>query len=361
MRLAGFMAATTIGAGMFSLPYITQRAGWLIGLGYLILATAVIALAHYLYFRTLELKGEKRRLISLAEEYFGNAGRYFGLVVVVGGLILALVIYLILASDFWQTLFPNVFNNRWLGTAIFWSVASLPIVFSRRLITSELVAAVFMTAIIVLVFAGFRGGVSLPVAANNWKDIFLPFGPILFALAGWTAVEPIFEYSRRRGIRSATAMNWGTIFTAGLYILFVLGILGSAAQITPEGVGGLTNWPRWKFKSLLLLGLFAIWTSYVPIGLEIKNALAKDLRWSKPLTTAMVLFLPPLLVAFGLRDFIRAVGLAGGVFLGLEYLLILAVGWKALGLQGGRATGILLLSMVFFLGAVYEVYRFVVD
>ncbi|MEK7212196.1 MAG: hypothetical protein AAB686_00785 [Patescibacteria group bacterium] len=356
IRIAGLMAATTIGAGLFSLPYVLYKSGWVVSLLYLVLAVGAIVFAHSLYLRTLEGNGGGKHLLGLATEYFGGFGRGFGLLVIVGGLTLALVIYLVLVGEFSEMLFVG---SRNLGLVLFWLAGSLPIIFSRRTISSELVGAVLMTAIILLVFAGFFGSSALNLPVADFKNIFLPFGPLLFALAGWTAIEPIFDYKKQAGYnRASVAMGVGTIFAAVLYTLFVLGILGSAGSITPDTVGGLSNWAGWKFVLLIILGLFAVWTSYVPIGLEIKNALEKDLSWAKTWSGALVLFLPLALVFLGLRDFIKIVGLAGGVFLGLEYLLILMVSQKALNLRGAKMFLVWLLGIIFLLGAVYEVYYF---
>lgn len=364
--IAVLVAATAVGAGLFSLPYVFLRSGWLLGVLYLTVIAFFLSFAHSLYYRVLEADGGSKRLLGLTARYFGTGGRIFGVVVIIGGLTLALVTYLILAGEFSELLRPG---TRTLGTFLFWLAGSLPILLGlRRLLFSEFLGAVMMALIIGLVFFG----VFVPLeknsltgfAAINWKEIFLPFGPVLFSLAAWTAVEPAFDYSKRAGQASGSsrrAMTAGIYAAAFLYLLFVVGVLGTISAVTPDTVSGLGEWPAWKFLSVVVLGFFAIWTSYIPIGLEIRNSLVHDLGSSRLLAAAVVFLLPPLLLLAGFGDFLKVLGLAGGVFLGLEYLLILLVGKRALAFSAAQKLLVNLLVLVFILGAVYEVYYFVVN
>lgn len=362
---AVLVAATAVGAGLFSLPYVFLRAGWLLGVLYLLVVAFFLSFVHAVYYRVLEIEGGDKRLLGLTEKYFRVFGKGFGAVIIIGGLILALVIYLILAGEFSELIRPG---TRTLGTFLFWLAGSLPILFGlRRLLFSEFLGAVMMTFIIGLVFSGIfvplEKNSLTGLAAINWKEVFLPFGPVLFSLAAWTAVEPAFDYGKRVGQASGSsrrAMTAGIYAAAFLYLLFVAGILGTVSGVAPDTISGLGEWPIWKFTLVVVLGFFAIWTSYLPIGLEIRNSLVHDLGSSRLLAAAVVFFLPPLLLLLGLGDFLKVLGLAGGVFLGLEYLLILAVGKRSLALGAAQKLLVNLLMLVFILGAIYEIYYFVV-
>mgnify|MGYP001618537979 FL=1 len=362
---AGILAATTLGAGIFALPYIFKESGWLTGLFYLAALSGIVIFTHFLYWQTFAKVGEKKRLLGLTEKYLGNAAGLFAFVVIVAGLILTLVVYLILASHFLKLIFPH--TSEVAGVFIFWILASLPIIFKLRWFAGfELLGALFMTAIIIFIFlsagnltAGFSN-----IAAINFKNIFLPFGPILFALAGWTAIEPLFEYEKKAGRINSSPLAilfLGTGVVAALYLLFTFGILGSSPEVAPDTVSGLINWPVWKLGLLGLLGIFAIWTSYVPIAREIRNILERDAGWPTILGFCFVLFTPPLLIMFGLNNFLAVVGLVGGVFLSLQYLLIVLVAKKATNL--GRAARFFanLSATIVILAAIYEIYHFVIQ
>jgi hypothetical protein len=98
-----------------------------------------------------------------------------------------------------------------------------------------------------------------------------------------------------------------------------------------------------------------LWTSYVPILLAARNALRIDAAWPGMLSDAIVLFAPILLVAVGIRDFLSVVSVAGGVFLGLQYVLILLIARRAL-----RARGVTFIfpALAFAGAALYELWSF---
>ncbi|MDP2598762.1 MAG: aromatic amino acid transport family protein [Candidatus Liptonbacteria bacterium] len=369
IQISGLMAAMTIGAGLFALPYIFHEAGWLTGLFYLFTLSGIVIVAHVLYLKVLAAAkdGESgRRLVGLAGIYFGRSGFGLGLVAVVGGLLFTLVVYLILGGQFMSLVFAGLDPS--VGLLIFWLLSSAPfLVAETRFARLEFLGVILMTAIIALIYFSARTyGALFSVPAVNSVNIFLPFSAILFSLAAWPVLEPIYRLhisssAKERGGHPALAITLGTLFAALLYFAFVLGIFGSTGTITEETVSGLVSWPNWKIGILGVLGLFAIWTSYIPIGFEISNSLAGDLKLSRRVSLAAVLFLPPLLIVFGLNNFLRAVGLAGGVFLSLQYLLIILVSQKALKLRGLKKLLVGSIAILFLLAAVYEVYYFVIQ
>ncbi|MEK9179873.1 MAG: aromatic amino acid transport family protein [Patescibacteria group bacterium] len=373
-REAGVITATTIGAGMFGLPYIFFKSGWMVGIFYLFVLSFIVAGSHILYWRTLARADEKRRLLGMARDFLGKFWYRMGLFSVLAGLILALVIYLILGTSFIRLFWPSAGDG--VGLFMFWLVSIAPLFFERRVVGLELAGIVFMAGIILLIFFSapqFLPQVSVP--AIDFGNFFLPFGVVLFSLAGWTAIEPLFAERKRAqetsdkrqagaegegGYFPRKPFFAGTFAAAGLYVLFVVGILGSTAIIAPDAISGLAAWPEWKLGALGVLGIFALWTSYMPIGLEIKNSLTKDLGWKSHWGLALTVFLPPLLVLSGFSNFLKVIGLAGGVFLALQYVLIVLVGKRVLGLSGVEKFFYNLVIAAFLLAAVYEFYYFIV-
>ena len=360
-RCALLMVAGTVGAGLFGIPYVFYKAGWAIAFFYLAVFVVLVGIAHGVYAKTLAKVRERKHLLGLVAEQFGAWGKWIASFAIIGGLLITLVVYLILGARFLGLLFPALGNFSY---PLFWVLASLPLLLKfRRLVLSEVIGALAMAAIIAVIFLGASANAYPQVIAADLSELFLPFGVILFALAGWATVEPVFDYGISAGLplkKISRAMTLGTFFSSLLYLLFAVGIFGSAPVISENTLDGLGSWPFWKFATLLVLGIFAIWTSYVPIGLEIKNSLRKDLVWRESTSVFFVLLAPPLLVLLGFNNFIRVAGLAGGLFLGLQYLLILAVGARVLAPSRGKKIATLALALVFILAAVYEVYYFVV-
>ncbi len=363
VKVAAIIAAATIGDGVFALPYVFRESGWAVGLFYLAALSAVVITAHVVYLETLEKTGEKKRLLGLAREHLGAGGFWVGFFAIVVGLLLVLVAYLVLGAGFVRLAAPPL--PQFTALIIFWAAVSIPVFLrDERVVELELLGIACTSAVIVFIFAtAFPrltfAGAPPAVAAN----LFLPFGAVLFALAGWTGVEPAYESRARSG--GVAFSPWrgvalGTAFTALLTTMFVTGILGSAPSITPDTVSGLVGWPIWKREVVAALGLFAVWTIFLPISREVKNALEKDLHWHPVAARSTIVILPLLLVGLGINNFFAVVELVGGVFLSLQYLLIVAVGRRALGFAGAKKALLDAVAAVFILGFVYEVWTFVV-
>ncbi len=369
MRTAAIVAAATMGDGVFALPFVFAQFGWVTGLAVLAVLAVLVGAAHVVYFETLKAEGERERLLGLAQKYFGKAGFWTGFIAIVLGLLLTLVAYLILGMQFVQLAFPSVSLSAAL--AVFWLFTILIMFVSdRRIMSLELAGIACTSAIIVFIFvtawpAVTFGGIPA-VNIQGPAAVFVPFSVMLFALAGWTSVEPAYESRKRAGGgQRAFRGVWfplvlGTFFVAALYVLFAAGIVGSASMITQNTVSGLVNWPLWKKEIVAIFGLLAVATVYMPISREIKNALERDLRWNKWLSRGMIVFVPLGFVALGLNTFLVVVGLVGGLFVSVQYLLIVAVGRRALALSPARKILLDLVSAVFILAAVYELWTLVV-
>jgi amino acid permease len=361
-QVTGLMLATTIGAGIFALPYVFSAAGIFLSLAYLIALAFTVKFAHELYFRMLQEENGEVRLVGMIAKRLGQGFRIPALLIVGGGLMLTLVAYLILGADFLRTLSPAL--GIW-ADPLFWAIAAAPILLRLpRIFILEFGGAVVITFLILMV-----AGVGFPYAdidVHLWGEgqWFLPFGIILFALAAWPAVEPIFEESKASGLsreETLRAMKRGTYISALLYAVFALGIVGASVVVPQEVTELLSAWPLWLQASLVLFGLFAIWTSYAPVALTLINSFTFDLGWSRPFSMGIVILLPLALVLLGFKNFFAAASLVGGVFLAGEYVLLLLASRRTLLLSLWDLILVNTLTALFLCAGLYELYYFVVQ
>ncbi len=362
MRTAAIVAAATIGDGVFALPFVFYEAGWVAGLFYLVVLGIFVGVAHVVYLKTLEKIGEKERLLGLTEKYFGRSGFWIGFVAIVLGLLLTLVAYLILGTQFIRLAVPSAVPG--VAFLVFWLIISLPVLLGdRKVVDLELVGVACSSAVIVLIFATAWPNITFAgVPALNAAKLFLPFGAVLFALAGWTGVEPAYESRKKFGEKRDPwrPLVLGTFFAGALYLLFAAGILGSAPIVTSDTVSGLVAWPLWKKEIVAILGLLAVATVYLPISREVRNSLEKDLHWNKFTARSLIIFAPPALVLLGFNNFLIIIGLVGGLFISLQYLLIIFVGRRVLSLSPPKKFFLDLIATAFVAAAVYSLYGFVV-
>lgn len=367
MRDVGVMTATTVGAGIFSLPYVFKEAGLFAGAFYLLVLSCIVISVHFLYWEVLKRTGGGLRLLGLAREYGGLVGYGVAFGAIIIGLLLTLVAYIILGGEFLSLIFPSL--SREGSAVLFWFLSTIPLLLKdRRLLGFEVVGAWFIIAAVGFVFIkgfGNSGGFFLNLPAFVPENFFLPFGPVLFSLAGWTAIEPLFDEEKKdhaTPLSAAKSLTIGTFFSAFLYAAFVGGIFGSVSQITPDTVSGLlaSGWSAVALAVIGILGIFAIWTSYLPVAIEIRNSLVRDCQWKKNLALSVVGSLPLILFGMGFTHFLGVLSLAGGVFVSIQYFIILFVGMKVLKPRGVAKTAFVLLSAVFAFAAVYSAAQFVV-
>jgi len=369
--MTGMLAATTVGAGIFALPWVFHNAGWQRATGWLAILTTLVAFAGYSYWRILDAVGERQRLVGLAREQLGRGWGFVTLLGVVGGVIFALVVYLILAQRFLAILFPL---RSTAALVLFWGLAVLPLTFNlRRFAILENAGTLLKCLLIIFIFfSATNYGAVFESNTPIVPDFLFPFGAILFALVGWNAVEPMYEFWKGRQIGSGRgqagpsplrAIVGGTFVIAILYFLFSAGILGSLTNgsfLSPDTLSGLVGWPFWKVATLAALGVLALWTAYGINALEAENALRKDLRWNSNVAFAVIALAPLFVVLSGFNNILLAVGFAGGVFIGLQYMTIFTLAERVLRPQPLVKWIMRLAGLIFALAALYEIYSFVV-
>ncbi|GFP24555.1 hypothetical protein HKBW3S09_02023, partial [Candidatus Hakubella thermalkaliphila] len=76
-----------------------------------------------------------------------------------------------------------------------------------------------------------------------------------------------------------------------------------------------------------ILGFLSLWTSYLFLGLELKGIFDLDLKIGHWPSIFLVTILPITLYFLGFKDFIFLVGIAGGIFLAIEGILVVWI-WK---------------------------------
>ncbi|MDR3582114.1 MAG: aromatic amino acid transport family protein [Candidatus Pacebacteria bacterium] len=363
LGIMAIVAAATVGEGVFALPYVIQTAGWLLTLCYFVALIAAVSVAHIIYLRTLAAVDEKERLLGLAGKYFGGTGFWIGFVAIVVGMLLGFVAYLVLGMHFLQILFPGISPVVALG--VFWFLLACLVWGSEGKVARLEIAGIALIACAIL-FIFFSGRpdlafANMPLAITN--NFFLPFGAVLFSLAGWTSVEQVYELTRsdpKAKNNNLGAFVAGVAFAAALYWLFALGVIGSVSHVASDTISGIGGWPVWRKDVLAVVGLASVCVVSVPLAREMRGAMEKDLKWNSLVSRAIIVGLPLAVVLSGFTNFLVIVSVAGGVFISTQYLLIISVGRRTLALTSREKLLLDIVTIVFVCAAVYEVASFVV-
>jgi hypothetical protein len=363
------ISAATLGSGMFALPYIIASSGWLLIVFYFLVFTIIVASTHFIYFKTLESVEAKERLLGLTKKYFGNIGFLIGFLTIVVGLLLSFTIYLLLGSQFINIIFP--FLPYSICLILLWLVISIPIFLGdKKIMSLEELGVFFVSSTILIVFLSSKPDlVFQSIQLFNSNRFFSPIGIVLFSLAGWTSVESVYLLSIKRKLslgektksikRMWFAFTLGTAFSGLLYFFFSIGFLGSSSSLFASGnISDLSNWPLWKRDLVALIGLLSIWTVSMPLGRELRNSFEKDLKWNHILSRLLIIGIPILIVISGFNNFVVVMGIAGGFFIGSQYILILSVGIKALQFSKLQYFFISLIMALFIFTVVYSFLNF---
>jgi tyrosine-specific transport protein len=331
------LIGTIIGAGVFGIPYVMARSGVIFCLFYFLILGSVVLLLHLFFGEVVLRTREKHRLIGYAEKYLGKKAKILVTFSTIFGTIGALLAYIILGGDFLKIIFPSFLSSFQLSL-ILWAILSFFVLLGIKSISfAELLMNIgFLIAISLVFLFSFPKIEISNFRLANPKNIFLPYGVILFSLIGWNAVPEIEKIltkkeNLKKVIISAIGISLLFYFLFGLIISGVTG--PETSQDAFSGLQGVLG------KKIMILGgifgLLAISTSFLILANYLKNALVFDYKFSYFPAFLVASFSPLLLFLLGIREFIWVIAFVG-TFMGLIDGTIIALSYKKAKIQGER-------------------------
>lgn len=357
---ASILAGTTIGAGIFSLPYVVSRIGLVTGFFYLIFFALIYFAVYLMYASVLRTRSGRHDFSYFADLYLPQIVSKFASLAILTETVFVLTIYLILAPTF-LSLVTEI--GPFAAVLIFWLLGSIFIFASlaSQGITELLGILAIIFVVLVVIILGGGSGFNVPFFKSmDVPSFFLPFGPLLFSFAARVAVSRMIDEERvaKRAGRPFSfkgAVFLGTFVPALVYFLFVLGILGFSPNVTPEALDSLEGLPAPLLAIFGFLGLVTIWTSYFIIGANFKEILVEDKKVRPWIAALLVLVLPLGLYFMGLRDFLPVLSFTGSVFLGLEGIFLIAIWRRAFPNHPWKWVS-LPLYLVFWVALIYAIF-----
>lgn len=366
------LIGTIVGAGMFGIPYVVARSGFLVGAIFLLVLTVVSLLIHLIYGEIVCRTQEKYRLVGYAGYYLGKAGKIIITFSLLFGLYGALLVYIIISGEFLSTIFSPILGGSSFIYSLIFFVIGVLVVFKGLILIErlELVMTLFLFLIVFLIF--FTGLPHLNIANLKTIDLkyfFLPYGVILWALAGSSAIPEIKEALNADGKKYKKIIVWGTIIPAILYCLFMFIVVGiTGIGTTPEAIQGLIGSLGNGIIILgAIFGTLAAMTSFFVLGLCLKKIFWYDYKINKILSWFLVCLIPLAGFLLGLRQFIPIIGFLGVVLGAIDGTLLVLIYKKAKKLGDRepeyslKIPGIITYALIgiFILGLIYQVVYFV--
>lgn len=316
------LIGTIIGVGVFGIPYVAARVGFGIALIYLIGLGIIALLVHLFYGEIVSKTLGKHRLVGYAQKYLGVWARRVAAISSILGRYGALLAYIIVSGQFLKALFGGSLMNWSLA---FFAFGALLVFLGLKIIAKAelfMVLFLFVTMLIIFIF-GMPQINWTNLASLDISYLFLPYGVVLFAFGGLTAIPEMRELIKNKK-KLKLAIILGTLAPMLLFIIFVLVVVGVTGQnTTQEALIGLQQvfGPRVMLIGLIF-GILALITSFLTIGLNIKKIFWYDYKLNKNLAWLLACFVPLLAFLFGLRNFIDVIALVGAIFGGINGILI---------------------------------------
>lgn len=363
------LAGTMVGVGVFGIPFSFAKSGFWIG-AFSLIVVALITLVLDLMYGEIILRTQRiHQVTGYTEIYLGSAYKkviFFSVALV---LYSALLIYMIIAGDFLSNIFSSIIyiSPATYSLVFFFVMSFLILAGIKRISWVELLLAVLFSLMIIIISAVGWPKINPANFSGIQKEFwFLPYGILLFAFAGFSAIPIQRELlgDKERFLKKAIILT--VAFVSVLYFIFAFTVVGISGDITtPDAISGLYEFLGGKIVFLgSLFGILAVSTSFLMLGsafLEIFNldyGISRKLSWLLVITPPFILFLG------GLRAFIGIMSLAGAVAIGLEGIIVILIYAKAKS-KGDRVPEYslelpkfiyYLMMLVFLAGIVYSIF-----
>jgi tyrosine-specific transport protein len=327
LRAAFVLFGTIVGAGIFGLPYVVQKAGYLPGLFWMAVLAGVVTLTHLMFGEVVMATPGNYRMIGYVGKYLGPWARRVETVSSFLGLFGSSLAYLILGGLFIkQIVAPVMTISQTAGAAVLLAFGIAAVWAGTRFLSGvdfwlTLVEFSSFALLTVVALTAIRPEY---LATVHWAEFFFPYGIVLFAYGGLTAIAEVREMVGDRPAVVRRSIVIGTLTAAGLTIAFVTAVTGALGPMTTEeAVGGLNA----RFGGAMpmlgaVAGFFSILTSYVVFAEYLKNQLLHDFKWKFLPAAAVAVGAPFLLYLLGIRSFGRVLELVGATLIGIEGVFV---------------------------------------
>lgn len=325
------LSGMIMGVGMFGIPFSFAKAGFLLGTIELVLLTLVIIFFHLIYSEIVTRTKEHHRIPGYVRMYIGGRVTYLAWAATIFGIVGTLLVYLLVSARFLSHIVGPVWDY---SSELFWSVFVMACIASITFFSLKKEA--FINGVFTAILIGFilfLVVVLLPsVNTENLtkfdiRNIFVPYGVLLFALSGGAAIPDVVDIlGRKRGLIRG-AIIFGTLLPACLYFLFALVVVGvSGLGVSEESFLGLSHMVSGKMMiTAYITGLLAVFTSFVVLSSNFISLLEFDFGMQRIYGWAIATLTPTVLYIFGFHNFLSIISFLGATSVGIELTLLLSV------------------------------------
>lgn len=319
---------SVIGVGIFGLPFVFAQAGFAIGLVHLLVLAVVNGVVLLTYADIVINTAGHSRFTGIVKKYLGLPWSWVATVFMFCSAWGAMIAYIIIGGEFLDALLGSLLPwSLFTFQLIFFVVSAFLLIGGLGFISKlETVFVFSLLLIIIIILIGATPAADITnlsvVHPENW---FLPFGVVLFAFGGMAAVPEMADVlgSQKKLLRRALLI--GIAIVSIIYLAFagvIVAVTGSTTS--EEGIMGLGQTVGgWVILAGSVVGLFAVFTSFLILGISIVDTFVFDFKQRYLPSWFIAVFIPFLIFLLGARDFIDVIGFTGAVLGGATGLLAL--------------------------------------
>lgn len=360
------LSGMIIGVGMFGIPFSFKEAGFLLGSFELLALGAIITVFHLLYGEIVLVTPEFHRMPGYMRIYLGVAFERVAKLSAIFGIVGTMLAYVVLGAVFLQNISGPDFEEEALAVFLVFAVAVINFFSLRKM---AFINGVLTIALVV--FAAFFSLTLLPrvdlgnLSGFDLSRTAIPYGVILFALAGGVVVPDVITVLGRDRKRARLAIIIGTAIPALLYFLFSTAMVGMFGEdVSKDAISGLraldgSGLVFWGS----VIGFLAVFTSFLTISESFQALLRIDMRFNRIISWLFTYFIPLLLFFLGFKNFIGIIGAVGAIAVGIDSALVIGAYHslkKRVGMKFSPMSYLwkFLICIMILIGVIYEINNF---
>lgn len=325
------MVGTTIGVGMFGLPYVFYQAGFSVAFVEFLIIGGLNTVALCLYAELVLARKKHAHFVSVIGGELGFWGTLWATLSFFATMWGAMVAYIIVSASFIGLITgaPPGIGISLIFTTIASLVLAGGVAFMLRI--HAIVFPALLGLIAVMLVASFSHVELVHFTTINFDKAVLPLGVILFAVGGLSAVPEVRDILGKRDHLLRKVIVYGMGIVMAVFLAFVVAILAfDGGAMTPDAISGIV---RSAGRPLAILAAsvatMVVFSAFVTIGTSILNTLMYDFRLRFSHAWIATVGVPVVIFLLGARDFIDVIGSVGGVLGGVSGLLIVFAYEKA--------------------------------
>ncbi len=328
LHATAVLIGTMVGVGIFGIPFVFAKAGFLVGLGFAFLVGFVTLLSNFMFAEVVLRTHDRHQLTGYAEHYMGSWGKRAMLLTNTLGIYGALVAYINVAGEFLNNIFSSFFYVQPATYSIlFFGICALVLLFKFRTIAAvEFFMTGLLVATVILIFIIGVPDIHLANLGTFTPAFwFLPYGVLLFAFAGLTSIPLQREIIDGKEHLLRPSIIAAVVLTGTLYLLFAFTVVGITGDVTsPDALSELGDALGNTVVGLgSVFGVLAIFTSFLMLGSALKNIFHLDYSIRRRIAWLLAILPPFVLYLGGIRSFITVIELVGALAIGVESILMI--------------------------------------